>query len=329
MKRFIPIVSDMIEFANDLKKYIALNVFTKDTCLWLSSLRSKYRIYRRLANIGLLRFDGSRLDRQEELIAKRDFDVLIVLDACRYDTFADIVHDYLDGVLKPVLSPASVTIEWLKRVWGAKLWKDIIYVSASPLVNKRGLLQGFDARNKFLDIVEVWDWGWAEDLCTVPPDRVNIGVKIAKARIRLMNRVGVPNRIRIVAHYVQPHAPYVSMKNIVSKLVNRDEVKERVIDVTVRKLGRFVGHFSIDYVLLGVLKDYYGDKEDIDKVLRWAYIENLRWVLKYVAELSTQMNGRLILTADHGELLGEYGLYFHMDLPLPQLRVVPWFVVKV
>jgi hypothetical protein len=37
----------------------------------------------------------------------------------------------------------------------------------------------------------------------------------------------------------------------------------------------------------------------------------------------------LVVTADHGELLGEQGLYLHRsNLQLPELMTVPWFVIS-
>jgi len=261
------------------------------------------------------------------LIKRREFDALIILDACRYDVFSEVVYKYLDGKLDLVVSPGSTTIEWLKHTWGDSLWRDVVYVSASPLINKRGLIETFDSRNRFLDIVEVWDWGWDERLCTVPPYNVNLGVKIALTSTKLRKLV-YPRDYKLVIHYVQPHAPYIALRRIVERIVKEEELSKNIIDVNVRKLRRFTGDFSIDYILLGLLKDVLKDEEKVKKTLSIMYKRNLEWVLKYVAELSTYLNGRIIVTSDHGELLGEYGLYFHLNLPLPILREVPWFIVK-
>jgi len=66
--------------------------------------------------------------------------------------------------------------------------------------------------------------------------------------------------------------------------------------------------------------------------LKEAYKENLMLVLKYVAVLVdaiTKMKptAKIMITADHGELLGEDGLFSHgIDHPL--IRIVPWFRVR-
>ena len=68
------------------------------------------------------------------------------------------------------------------------------------------------------------------------------------------------------------------------------------------------------------------------KGLRKAYLENLRLVLEYVAvlvdrALKINPSAKVIITADHGELLGEEGLFNHgIDHPL--VRIVPWLRVK-
>lgn len=129
-----------------------------------------------------------------------------MLDACRFDYFSRVVHEYMDGRLVPVRSPASVTVEWLRKVWGRGVWRDVAYVSASPMVNRSGLISGFNARRRFMHVEEVWRWGWSEDLATVPPGRVNLAVRLVMAKLKLRGfRLG--RDYRLVAHYVQPTPP--------------------------------------------------------------------------------------------------------------------------
>jgi len=56
-----------------------------------------------------------------------------------------------------------------------------------------------------------------------------------------------------------------------------------------------------------------------------AYEANLRHVLSEVATLLDNVDGRVAVTADHGNLFGEWGLYGHpMHTPVPALLAVPW-----
>ena len=278
-------------------------------------LRSAYRFYL------------SRFPSQKKLIYEKQYDVLIVLDACRYDYFEEIVWRYLDGKLLPVRSPASVTIEWLRAVWANKRWDDIVYVTASPMVNKRGIVSEFDARRHFLDVIEVWDKGWDERLSTVPPGPVNAATRLAVAKYKLRGKK-LGRDYKLVLHYVQPHAPYIKFRKI-TEIITRTPLADEIADVVLRREGRLAGKIAIDYVILAILKEYLKDTNKVNKALRDAYRENLKWVLSYVADLVTKLDtAKIAITADHGELLGEYGLYFHMSLQVPHLRIVPWFIVK-
>ena len=68
------------------------------------------------------------------------------------------------------------------------------------------------------------------------------------------------------------------------------------------------------------------------KGLREAYKENLEIVLNYVSALIARLmkirpNAKIVITSDHGELLGEDGLYGH-GINHPVVRLVPWFTVR-
>jgi hypothetical protein len=66
-----------------------------------------------------------------------------------------------------------------------------------------------------------------------------------------------------------------------------------------------------------------------------AYRQNLRLVLDHVADLLAAIEGKVIVTADHGEMLGErlrpipVRCYdHHPSLYVPELVEVPWLEVS-
>jgi hypothetical protein len=62
--------------------------------------------------------------------------------------------------------------------------------------------------------------------------------------------------------------------------------------------------------------------------LREAYIDNLKLVLGDVARLISYLSGRIIITADHGEFLGENKNFSHpANSDHPILLNVPWFEI--
>lgn len=66
------------------------------------------------------------------------------------------------------------------------------------------------------------------------------------------------------------------------------------------------------------------DKIPKDEIIE-AYEENLEIVLQHAEELAENLDGKTVITADHGELLGEKGLFSHPNkFEAKKLRKVPW-----
>jgi len=98
---------------------------------------------------------------------------------------------------------------------------------------------------------------------------------------------------KAVFHYMQPHAPYIGDKK-----------------------------------LDGSLYELYSDGVSREE-LRKAYRDNLERVLDEVEDLIEDLEGKIVVTADHGEMLGEKGVYAHgRGLYLKELVEVPWLVIE-
>jgi hypothetical protein len=55
------------------------------------------------------------------------------------------------------------------------------------------------------------------------------------------------------------------------------------------------------------------------------YEENLRIALESVSDLVPELDGRVVVTADHGEAFGEEGVWeHHIETHIPALVEVPW-----
>jgi hypothetical protein len=73
------------------------------------------------------------LDYQRDLINEltdTDEFLLVILDACRYDTFDRIVPDYLKGDLSRVIASGRWTAEYTQRTWTDTY--DLTYLSSCP-----------------------------------------------------------------------------------------------------------------------------------------------------------------------------------------------------
>lgn len=132
-------------------------------------------------------------------IMEEDWDTLIILDVCRYDYFKRVYQDYLKGALRKIISPGAYTHEWVDEVFGNKEFDDVVYVSANPHINSKGVTRpgyDFNPRKSFHKVIDAWDWGWDEELGTVHPKGVSKAAGMARARYP---------RKRLIAHFMQPH----------------------------------------------------------------------------------------------------------------------------
>jgi len=128
----------------------------------------------------------------------------------------------------------------------------------------------------------------------VPPEKVNKCAREAAAEYP---------RKRLLVHYVQPHYPFLGP-------TGREQFDP---SLTLREVSRRVSENA--------------------SVLRKAYEENLDLVLTEVSELLPELRGKTVVSADHGELLGErlspipFRAYGHpIGVYVDELVRVPWHV---
>jgi len=241
---------------------------------------------------------------QRKLIRDGDWDNLIILDACRFDYFTDEYPRFLDGELSKVVSPASCTIEWVKKTWTGM--NDIVYVSGWPCANSAGIPRmGYRVLDHFREIIDVWKFGWDEALGTIPPWSIN------KAVLDLTDRTG------LLIHYMQPHDPYIGKTKLHTSIGAPNVSKASMADP-----GRGGGFYRTSNFIAR------RSREMGTEYLKRAYRDNLRLVLKYVAELAPRLKGKTVVSADHGELLPLSGPVHLCDNNHPALRTVPWLVIK-
>lgn len=196
----------------------------------------------------------------------QDWDVLIILDACRYDTFRE--HASFPGHLESVRSRGSVTPEWIHANVAGRDLTDTVCVSANG--HYITLADELNARwHAFEGVVEDELADAEESLLVASPETVTKRAQTALEQY---------SRKRVVIHYVQPHLPYLG------------------------EVGR--KHFEPGRSLEDIGTDPSLDRDCIVE----AYRENLALVLSSVKELLNTAGpdiGRVVITSDHGELLGD------------------------
>ncbi|MCU4719600.1 hypothetical protein [Halapricum hydrolyticum] len=231
----------------------------------------------------------------------RDWDNLIILDACRFDYFAE--HNTMDGELHRIVSQGSHSREFIEATFSGEAFHDTILVTANPFVED--IDDDVFFRVCYADVLDHWD----ESLRTVPPSAiVDLTVEMHKQ---------YPDK-RIISHFMQPHAPYIGPTGIKLSEQNQFGVfnpNKDELDVPDAGISRAV-------------REGYVDPDE----LRQAYAENVEIAIEHAEQLVQRLDGRSVITADHGEALGERGVflkhYGHSPhLYVPELRTVPWFVV--
>lgn len=225
-------------------------------------------------------------------VVAAEWDNLVILDACRYDDFAQL-HD-LEGDLESRESRGSHTVEFLRGNFAGRELLDTVYVTASPQLSRKGIDVRFHA------VENVWEGeSWDEEAGTVRPE--------AMAKRGLAAAERYPHK-RLILHFVQPHYPFLGDDLDGGSLLHSDG-----LDVW----GELMR----------------GTLQVRPAAVRAAYRENLELALAAVEGLLDALEGRTVVTADHGNLFDERtapvpvrdwghppGLY------VDQLVEVPWFV---
>lgn len=216
-------------------------------------------------------------------VLDRDWDNLIILDACRYDVFS-AVND-LDGSLTPVRSAGSSTSEFIRANFAGREAYDTVYVSSNAMVgDKREFIDVYKLVGLWQNQPEVTRQEETTENNTAPrsvPEPEPVVEKILEYNQKYPNK-------RLIAHFLPPHTPFLVKdgEKLSSDSPYRTFTAARRGEITAAEI-------------------------------RSVYTENVGHVLSYVAELVRELGGKTVVTADHGELLGE-GVPWYIRLVHPR-----------
>lgn len=273
-------------------------------------------------------------------LMREQWDYLIILDACRYDYFEQVWGNYLKGDLTKKISVGSGTVEWRNKSF-TSYYGDVIYISANPYITSSGPVKGFSAKQHFCKVYCLCLNDWDKQKGTVLPETVT------KRAIDIIN---ANTDKRAIIHYLQPHEPYLGSA-VTSPGYTKPEpgvflpdgyennAKFKIANNLLKILsgilywlgirGRFLP-WKLREILamppanpMDVIRRKYGKE-----ILRKAYKENLEIALKHVVDLVNSLSGRIVITADHGEILGENECYGHWSRSSNKFLVeIPWLVI--
>lgn len=239
-------------------------------------------------------------------VMAEDWDNLVLLDACRLDFYRE--HTPFDSPINERLSRGSGTPEFLRENFHDESYHDTVYVSSNPYVPTLSE----DTFHEVIPLLDEWDENWG----TVMPADVTAAAREAAS--------DYPDK-RLIIHYMQPHTPHIgpTAEKLRAETPLQgwdryhvfDEKSRTKAGVSIWTLARR-GGVSIETV-------------------RQSYRETLEIVFKSVDQLASEIDGKTVVSADHGEMLGERLLPFSprefghtTGLLTEELRRVPWQVVS-
>lgn len=243
-------------------------------------------------------------------IFEDDWDLIIILDACRVDILERISNEFsFLGEIETIWSVGSSSGEWMANTFIEKHLEEIkntTYISAnghSKLILEDGICPPVNNEIpvKFLNwsTVDQSELKSHEQLFNYKHNPKYKTVLPQSVSNKILEAVENSQSRRIIAHYIQPHLPYVA-----------DAIEEEREPNSLEKQGYRLLRFD----------------EAMKKEILSKYEDNLRFVLDDIRTMLRAVEiDKIVLTADHGESFGEGHLYGHPEGNLhPTIRKVPW-----
>ena len=234
-------------------------------------------------------------EKNPKSVFDEQWDNLFILDATRHDLYEEV-----EGKTKKRTTLAGQSTEYIEKNFSEGDFSDVVYVTGNPFFNESQFkeLTGRELNEVFHEVFHTYQTDWSTEHNTVMPEPLMRDAKTAKNLF--------PDK-KIVVHFMQPHYPFIDSKFTDEGIrPDLDHEKEGFSIWELAETGKY-------------------DKKEL-----WqAYKENLELVLPEAKKLAEELGGKTAITADHGNLVGEKGIYGHpRGLKAKPLREVPWHVIE-
>lgn len=240
--------------------------------------------------------DLEKIDEELEPIMEKEWDNLIILDAARHDTYEEI-----EGETDYRISAGSATPEFIEKTFSEGDFSDIVYISGNPHFYPDIFreLTGRGLEETFHEIYNTYETDWNEEEGVVLPEPL---ARDAKSADKLF-----PDKKKIV-HMMQPHVPFIKSNYQQSP---NDPISEHT-DIEVEE--------NPESEVMMAEKGKIPAEE-----VKEHYRKNLEYVLPQAKKLAKELDGKTVITSDHGELLNDKAMWGHpKGSNAEKLRKVPW-----
>jgi len=236
---------------------------------------------------------------QHDLLNKildEDKFLLIILDACRYDIFVYVYKRFFKGYLIPVRSYGAFLPRWVPKLFkdprwhGTRIFRAKLYIKPHDLSIKNLI------KRKDIEIFEI------------EPPRGELTVH-PRVLVDFVLKIGLKGKD--VVWFMQPHYPWLAHPDLSRRVLKEVMLYEFLPGtLAMKSLNKKIS------------------RREIIKAYAANLIITLREVRRLIEIYRETFDGIIVITSDHGEMLGDYGLYFHHpSYNLPQLIVVPWLEI--
>lgn len=237
-----------------------------------------------------------------------NWDLLVILDACRVDVLENVADEYeFIETVDSRWSVGSHSHEWLSQTFSDDYATEIAntaYISGNGHTHETFVKKDYPpdetvpfcrphwravGTEDFGQLDMLWETAHEDELGIPPRAITNKTIKVSRNS----------NFDRVIAHYMQPHIPYIAGALAADRVPSDVEAK---------------GWKSLES----------GDAEHEEV---WQlYEDNLRLVLDELEVLLENVDAEnVVVTADHGNAFGEYSIHGHPEgMLLPCVKKVPW-----
>lgn len=269
----------------------SLNALYSDFYLrGLNRCRGSYRVKQLFSEVTKLGMDNIN-EKDAEGVFRREWDNLIILDGCRYDIYQSIVSDDVDSRI----TLGSTSPEYVSKNFDEGYFEDTIYINANaffyPPQFKEKTGRDEAPSEIFFEFFNTIETDWNDEENTTLPEPL---IRDTLTAQKLFSDK------KMITHFMQPHHPFIQAE----------------FEDIGHGIGINEGLSIWDRVQIG----------EVDPEKVWgAYRDNLAYVIEKLNQnLLPKLEGKTLITSDHGNMFGKRGFYGHQEgMHNEELRKVP------